>query len=312
MAEQADSGSAVLLNDTTRVLPPVQSWRMPWPARAWLAVVALAALVVVEAVFARRFVALGSAPAAAVAGAGLLAGALAGALLAGRLVSALSLRYTLGNDTLTISRGMARWVIPLHAIETAYVSEPAAVYTAGLWLPDFSIGRGYVRDGGPALFFTSVPPARAVALRTASRTYLLSPGDASSFVAAVNERRLTAAPAAESAPGESWLAALRQPVSIILALAAAAANVGLFAFVARWRPVLPDLPIHFNAAGSPDRWGPPGAHVWLPTIGAIVLLANIALVTLPGLRRPGIAHLLLGAAVVVQVLLWVAFASILP
>ena len=257
---------------------------------------ALAVLLLAEAVLAQRVVALGIAPAAALVGAGLVVGALAIVLLASRLLAALSLHYVVNAQSLTMVRGTARWVVPLAAVEQVAAGAPDAVYTDAPWLPGYAIGKGYVPDGGRALFFTSSPAAQAVAVRTADCTYLLSPEPASSFIAAVEERRTTAPAATAARPGDGWLAALRLPISITLALIAAAANVALCAYVAHWYPVLPT----------------PAQATRLPVIGAVVLLSDLALATLPPLRRPAIAYVLLGAAIAVHILLWVALLGMLP
>jgi hypothetical protein len=317
VAEQTDSRSTVLLEDEGSQAPrPVAAgkltWRTVWPARAWLVVATLAGLVFVETMLVRRWLALGISPAAVLVGCAGGAVGLAIVVLATRLLSALTLRYVVTDHTLAVVRGMARWVIPLTVIERVYIGEKAAVQTEGILLPGFLLGKGYLRDGGPALFFSSVSPAGAVAVRTAECTYILSPGNADTFVAVIEQRRAHAQPACGSAPGPGWLAVLRQPPAVVLTLAATAANAALFAYIARWYVVLPDLPVHFSAAGTPDRWGTPAAHFWLPTIGAIILLSDLFLSALPPLRDPLRTYLLLAAAVVVQVCLWVAFVSLLP
>jgi len=69
------------------------------------------------------------------------------------------------------------------------------------------MGRGYIRDGGKALFFTVRPVDRSVAIRTASCTYLLAPRDRAGFIATLEGRRLQAnaarAPSQALACGDS-------------------------------------------------------------------------------------------------------------
>lgn len=280
---------------------------------SWLGVGALAALLIAEVLLIRRWIALPVGVAAVAVGVAAVVAAIALVALTLRLASSLTLHYVLDHQTLTIVRGAARWVVPLCALERVYTGESRAVLVERELMPGFTFGRGYVPDGGRVLFFTTRPPAAAVALRTASCTYLISPVHADQFVAAVEAQRAQAGPAEAREPGEGFLVALRQPAAILLTAGAALADAALYAYVAWWYPAFPNaMPVHFNAAGLADRWGPAFALFWLPEIGTIVLVANVLLSVLLPLRRPMTALLLLASALMVQVFLWVAFLRLLP
>jgi len=191
--------------------------------------------------------------------------------------------------------------------------EGRAVLVHDSGLPGLAMGRGYIRDGGKALFFTVRPVDRSVAIRTASCTYLLAPRDRAGFIATLEGRRLQANAAEGAEPGPGLLETLGQPFAIILLALAALAEFALYGFIAWWYPALPSaLPIHFTVAGLPDAWGPPASVLLLPKLGALALLADVAIAALPPLRRPMTTFVLLSTALLVQVFAWVAFLRLLP
>ncbi len=306
MAEQTDS-------DTTIAAVARQSWPAARTVLAWSGAGMLVVLLIVEGLLLRRWLALPVGVTAVVVGLGALVGAAAIVALALRFVSCLTLRYVLDQQTVTIIRGTAHWVVPLCAVEQVYVGEPRAVVVDSEALPGFTVGRGYVPDSGKVLFFTTLPNAVSVALRTSHCTYLLSPSHAGQFVAAVEARRAQAGPVAAREPGPGFLVILRQPWAMLLAAGAIAANAALQAYMAWWYPAFPSsMPLHFAANGLADRWGQALALFWLPRIGAIVIATNLLLSVLPPLRRPAHTAVLLAAALLAQVLLWVAFLRLLP
>ena len=75
---------------------------------------------------------------------------------------------------------------------------------------------------------------------------------------------------------------------------------------------LADLqPLHFNAAGQPDRWGTRVQVFTLPFIGLLALIANGGLGFLLYERERTASYLLWSGAIVVQVLVWGAILGIL-
>ncbi|MBE9508399.1 MAG: DUF1648 domain-containing protein, partial [Chloroflexi bacterium] len=77
-------------------------------------------------------------------------------------------------------------------------------------------------------------------------------------------------------------------------------------------PTLPLLvPIHFDAAGNPDRLVPRGQSFIIPLIGLLTLLVNGTLGGLAYPRERVASYLLWGGAVLVQVLVWTAAVGIL-
>ena len=291
--------------------PGKRVWPIERPLAAWSGAGILLALSVVEALLLCRWLALSLSPARVALGLAMVVLGLGALAMATRLVTSLTLYYAVDADSLTIVRGMTRWVIPLLAIETVYEGEPRAVLMDGEVLPGFALGRGYVKDGGKAMFFTTRSAGSSVAVRTADATYLLSPAGRG-FVDLLEARRGQAGPALAAAPGAGPFVMLRRPLAVTLAAAAAFGNAALYAYIVWWYPVLPELPVHFSADGLPDRWGPPSSVFWLPQIGTIIFLANVLLALLPPLRRSMTTYVPLAAALLVQVLLGVAFQLLLP
>ena len=88
-------------------------------------------------------------------------------------------------------------------------------------------------------------------------------------------------------------------------------NLGLFTFLILLSSQLPPLvPLHFDAAGQPDRIEPKDSVFSLPQIGLILIVVNIAIGTPFYRREPLAAYLLGGMSIAVQLLLWVAAISI--
>ncbi len=96
---------------------------------------------------------------------------------------------------------------------------------------------------------------------------------------------------------------------VVLGLFAAAllVNIALFGFLAMRFNSLPDpLPLHFDAAGLPDRIEAKNGIVALPVIGLIVVVLNTVLGTLAYRRERAATILLVIGALFVQVLMWLA------
>lgn len=92
-----------------------------------------------------------------------------------------------------------------------------------------------------------------------------------------------------------------------LFVAALVVNVALFGFLAVRFNSLPDpLPLHFDAAGLPDRIEAKNGIVALPVIGLIVMVLNTILGTLAYRRERAATVLLVIGALFVQILMWLA------
>ncbi len=116
-------------------------------------------------------------------------------------------------------------------------------------------------------------------------------------------------PPPPSGPGETGAFGRLRKDYVVLGLFAAAllVNIALFGFLALRFNSLPDpLPLHFDAAGLPDRIEAKNGIVALPVIGLIVVVLNAALGTLAYRRERAATVLLVIGALFVQVLMWLA------
>ena len=96
---------------------------------------------------------------------------------------------------------------------------------------------------------------------------------------------------------------------LLLLVSGIAANIFLFAYLGWHYQSLPQfLPLHYTALGEVDRIGTKSEVFKLPAIGLIVLGANASFGLLVYGRERTLAYLLLGAAILEQLLFWwVAF-----
>ena len=118
-----------------------------------------------------------------------------------------------------------------------------------------------------------------------------------------------APPAASSASALTLL--LRDRALQILLVLTLLANLALFGCLALRFDAVPDpLPMHFDAAGLPDRIESKTDIFGLPIIGLVLLLLNTALGILIHRRERAAAILLVASALLVQVLMWLATLNI--
>jgi hypothetical protein len=110
----------------------------------------------------------------------------------------------------------------------------------------------------------------------------------------------------------TWLqAALRDRYLWAMVIIAVFVNLGLFAFLLLVVNQLPPLvPLHFDAAGQPDRIEDKSAIFSLPQIGLLMIVLNFLLGSAFYRREPLTAYLLCGIGIVAQFLFWFAAISI--
>ncbi len=88
-------------------------------------------------------------------------------------------------------------------------------------------------------------------------------------------------------------------------------NVGLLAYLLIRFDALPDpLPLHFDAAGLPDRIEAKNGIMALPMIGLVVLALNTVLGILAYRRERAASLFLAVSALIVQLLMWLAAINI--
>jgi hypothetical protein len=226
--------------------------------------------------------------------------------------------YVHDRNALIIRWGPAEQVVPAGQIETVLLGdeiEGHIQFYGGMW-PGHCAGYGELPGVGPTLFYGTVPPRRQIYIVTPTLTYGLSPADREGFLASLHER-LQMGPTQIVEQSSKRPAFLNWAIwqdwlglgMLVIGFAAFLALVGLLCFQFSSLPWL--VPLHFDAAGNPDRLEPRSQIFIIPLIGLLALLLNGALGGLTYRRERVASYLLWGGAILVQVLVWAAAIGIL-
>jgi hypothetical protein len=253
-----------------------------------------------------------------VAGMAVLASVGAVLLLVYWIVGLLASGYALDRNVLVISWGANEQVIPAGQIARVIPGSEleARVRFRGMHWPGYWMGYGQVEGLGPALFYATVPPSQQIFVVTEGLVYGISPEEPEAFLNTLRTR-LQMGPTQIVEPSSSGPAFLqwgfwRDRLGQGLLVVGLIAVLALFGLVSARLPTLPRLlPLHFDAAGQPDRVGPQAQIFFVPSIGLIVLLLNAALGGVLYRRERFVAHLLWAGALLVQILFWAAVLGIL-
>jgi hypothetical protein len=226
--------------------------------------------------------------------------------------------YLLDRNALVIKWGLTEQIIPTTQIERVLVGEEIEghiQFYGGIW-PSHCVGYGEIPDAGSALFYATVPPRNQIYIVTPGLTYGISPADREGFLESL-QKRLQMGPTqlveqSSKRPGfldwSIWQDLLGLGL-LALGLVALLALVGLLCFKF---PALPRLvPLHFDAAGNPDRLGPRTQVFIIPLIGLLALLINGVLGGLAYRRERVASYLLWGGSVLIHLLVWTAAIGIL-
>jgi len=226
--------------------------------------------------------------------------------------------YLLDRNALVIRWGLTEQIIPTTQIERVLVGEEIEgriQFYGGIW-PSHCVGYGEIPDAGSALFYATVPPRDQIYIVTPGLTYGISPADREGFLESL-QKRLQMGPTQlveQSSKRPSFLDwSIWQDLLglglLALGFVALLALVGLLCFKF---PALPRLvPLHFDAAGNPDRLGPRAQVFMIPLIGLLALLINGVLGGLAYRRERVASYLLWGGSVLIHLLVWTAAIEIL-
>ena len=160
---------------------------------------------------------------------------------------------------------------------------------------------------GQLLSYATRPPAEQLLLVTSRMVYGISPAEQERFLEALQERHLMG-PARILPTEPTWPRLWRwrfwqDRVGQGLLLAGLLLCLALFGFLAFRFPVLPEsVPLHFDAAGQPDRIGPRQGLFLLPLIGLLAWGINAVWGGVIYRRQRLAAYLLWGGAIAVQVI----------
>jgi hypothetical protein len=226
--------------------------------------------------------------------------------------------YILDRNALVIQWGPMEQIIPTDQIERVLTGdeiEGRIQFYGGMW-PGHCAGYGEVPGVGPALFYGTIPPRHQIYVVTPGLTYGISPADHEGFLASLHER-LQMGPTqiveqSSKRPGFLNWAIWQDRLGLGLLTVGFLALLALTGLLCFRFPALPWLvPLHFDAAGNPDRLEPRSQIFIIPLIGLLTLLLNGALGGLTYRRERVASYLLWGGATLVQVLVWAAAVGIL-
>lgn len=226
--------------------------------------------------------------------------------------------YVLDRNALVIQWGPTEQIIPTGQIERVLAGDEVRGrirFCGGMW-PGHCAGYGEVPGVGPTLFYGTIPPRHQIYIVTPGLTYGISPADHESFLASLHER-LQMGPTqiveqSSRRPGFLNWAIWQDRLGLGLLAVGFLALLALIGLLCFRFPALPWLvPLHFDAAGNPDRLEPRSQIFIIPLIGLLTLLLNGTLGGLTYRREGVVSYLLWGGATLVQVLVWVAAVGIL-
>jgi hypothetical protein len=249
-----------------------------------------------------------------------LLGAVFSLLLAGilayRVGAAFTLTYSVDRNGAYIFWLGNRAVIPLAQIETI---------EGGLHLPQRLIdrlnsvgyyhGRSRLPSGRTVHRFSTVPPAQALVLHTATEAYAISPADADAFVQELEQRRRLGA-IQQLSPGIEAGRIFFYPfwndrVVRGFLIAAFVLNLAVLGWLMAIYPNLPELiAVRTDAAGADAALEPRHQVLFLPLAATVVSLLNLGLGLTLYAREPIGARMLQVASVVAQILFAVAVLTI--
>ena len=230
----------------------------------------------------------------------------------------LTLRNHLDRNSLTIASGGISYRVPMDAILSIVPGNQVAASQGfhGIAWPGYLRGRMRLEGLGTLLVRSTEPLARQLVVITDSLCYGISPRDAKRFMEDYALRRaLGSIREVEQTVEYAPLLALpiwRDSWFWGITLASFLATAALLGFLADVYGGLPErVPVHFGPGGQADRIAAKSSLLALPAIGVVALAVNSLLGVLLHRHERLATYLLVGMAVSVQAILWLAATSIL-
>jgi hypothetical protein len=186
----------------------------------------------------------------------------------------------------------------------------------GLPLPNWWIGDGFHPALGQVRFCSNAPLKQQLIIVTPDMNYAISPADVEGFVEAFRVR-FEMGPTQTVQPAHLMPAIMRWPfwsdrLAHTLVLIAIGLNALLFAgCFARYPALPPQLVLHFDPSGAPDRFGPLN-QIFGPAIIALQLFVINFLIAL-GVYSRGeklAAYLAWGGSAIVQLFFFIAVITV--
>ncbi len=226
--------------------------------------------------------------------------------------------YALDRNAFVIRWGDVREIIPMGDVQRVIAASSIAadLKYRGVPLPGWWIGNGFHPALGTIRFCANTPLNRQLIVVTPDMNYAISPADTENFLAAFRARF-------DMGPTQPVQAAHLMPrimtwpfwgdrLAHTLILIAIGLNAVLFAVGFARYPALPArVVLHFDAAGAPDRFAPPGL-VFSPAIIASELFVVNFLIAL-GVYSRGeklAAYLAWAGSAIVQLFFLIAMLTV--
>lgn len=232
------------------------------------------------------------------------------------LYALLRTSYVLGPNKLTIVCGAVRYVVALGSISNVVGlgsrTHSLKLRAASSPLVGYPIRAGHIEGIGDVLLLSTTGSlARMVVITASEGIFAVSPANRDMFIEELNARRgglqFQPAPVQKITPGLARLTFWQDRLAQALFLAALVGNLAVFAYVSFRFPGLPPLlPLHYNSLGEIDFIGTRAEAFKIPAIGTAAILADIVVGIGVHAREKLATRLLLGVAIVVQAILFVA------
>ena len=240
------------------------------------------------------------------------------AWLAYNMVALANISYALDRNAFVIRWGSVREIVPMGDVQRVIAASNIAAglkYT-GAPLPGWWIGRGSHPALGEIRFCSNAPLNRQLIVVTPDMNYAISPADIDKFLEAFRARfdmgPTQAVQAAHLVPRIMTWPFWGDRLAHTLILIAIGLNAVLFAIgFARYPALPPQVVLHFDAAGAPDRFAPQN-QVFGPAIIAFELFIINFLIAL-GVYSRGeklAAYLAWGGSAIVQLLFLIAMITV--
>ncbi len=222
-----------------------------------------------------------------------------------RLWALHQLDYWVDRDAVRIHWAGERIDIPLPDIEEVEYKPKGLDQNYRWWAWPVGWVRPLQQDSEQVSYATR-PPQACLALKTAYATFLISPEDNDGFVAALHERQALG-PArrleptiAEPSYRQHWLIQDRLPL-IVMATGLLFGLVFLGILVWRYPTIPLEIPLHFDAAGIPDRIGARRSILLIPAITLLIGFFNAAIGIALYERHKLASYMLWGSALALQI-----------
>jgi hypothetical protein len=227
--------------------------------------------------------------------------------------------YDIDRNAVTIQWGPIKQIVPVESIQRIMLGtevEGSVKYFRGWRWPGLMQGQGELPEADLTVFYASTSLPQQLILVTPSISYAISPADSAGFIESIKARY-------ELGPTQAIEQTTQHPtffdwpvwsdrVAHYLLITGTAMCLLLFGLVSLRFPHLPpQISLHYDVLGLPDRTGPALQAFILPLIGLLALGTNTLLGGVFYRREQVASYLLWGGTIVVQVLLWIGTVNLL-